>query len=57
MTTGFPWFNRSAELDCSSTCKSVIGVRFMAAMIFGSDLRGVRLLNDGGFRFKTRDKY
>ena len=43
MTTGFPWFSRSAELDHSGTSKSAIGVRFMAAMIFGSGLRGVRL--------------
>ena len=29
----------------------------MAATIFGSGLRGVRLLNDGGFKSETRDKY
>ena len=57
MTAGFPLFNRSAELDCSGMCKSAIGVRFMAATIFGSGLRGVRLLNDGGFKSETRDKY
>ena len=57
MTAGFPWFNRSAKLDCSGTCKSAIGVRFMVATIFGSGLRGVRLLNDGGCRSETRDKY
>ena len=54
---GFPWFSRSVELDHSGTCKSAIGVRFMEATIFGSGLCGVRLLNDGGCRFGTRDEY
>ena len=56
-TTGFPRFSRSAELNHNGTCKSAIGVRFMAAMIFGSGLCGVRLLNDGSCRSRTRDEY
>ena len=57
MIAGFPWFSRSVELDHSGTCKSAIGVRFMEATIFGSGLCGVRLLNDGGCRSRTRDEY
>ena len=56
-TARFPWFSISAKLDHNDTCKSAIGVRFMAAMIFGNGLLGVRLLNDGGCRSGTRDKY
>ena len=39
------------------TTASAIGVRFMTATVFGSGLLGVRLLNDGGCKSETKDKY
>ena len=53
----FPWFSRLAKLNHSGTCKEAIGVKFLAATIFGSGLRGVRLLNNCDCKSGTKDEY